>query len=318
MKYDVVTEAMLWAYVSGNATAEEIQQVEAWKTSNAYDEEFFQEITGIYKKTSVLTTADVVSAKKQFFDEVHKEKTFKKRNLYKYAAVLIVLVLSGMYAFFYTSSDAITITTNYGERKEIKLPEGSLIWLNASSTITYDEKNPRAIYLEGEAFFEVAKNKKVPFTVDTPDHIRVKALGTSFNVKSYGNKAYTETVLLTGKVEVSSDKHFKEKILMDPKDKVTFYKKDKRIEQTVEKTTNTIIGWKEGKIIFKNKSFREIATDLSIQYNIKINFENEQVSNSNFTGTFEENTPIQEILETLQLIKPFEYQSMSEKEYVIK
>ena len=79
----------------------------------------------------------------------------------------------------------VVFATGYNEQKQISLPDGSSVWLNASSQISYDSKAPRTLNLEGEAFFDVAKDKEHPFTVETPDNIKITALGTSFNVKSY-------------------------------------------------------------------------------------------------------------------------------------
>ena len=322
MEDQKITETEIWAYISNQSDTNAIEKIEQWKLSENYDEALFKKIERLYTITGENpydTSMDISRAKGKFFEtlETEKKSGYKWQNLLKYAAVFAVIITSATYLFF-TNSNTTTIQTAYGEHKLIDLPDGSSVWLNASSTLSYSKDSPRTIYLDGEAFFEVAKNKEIPFTVDTPDHLRVKALGTSFNVKTYKQNTFTETVLFTGKVEVSSDKHFKERILMLPNDKITFFKKDKRIVKSKSAFLESIIGWKTGKIQFRDKPFKDIASDLGIQYNIIINFKNEELSNSKFTGSFEKNTPIQEILETLRITKPFEYQKISDNEYSIQ
>ncbi len=327
MKNSQITETDIWAYVSKQSDHDVIERVEEWMQSDHYDDSLFKQIESTYLITGKnpyqkQEPVDTNLAKQRFFDalEDHGNTSSQNNNwksILKYAAIFALLFVSATY-IFYLNNDTVTIQTAYGEHKQIDLPDGSTIWLNSSSKLTYDKDTPRTLYLEGEGFFEVAKNKEVPFTVDTPDHIRVMALGTSFNIKAYQKNKYTETVLLTGKVEVSSDTHFNNKVTMIPNDKVTFSQKDKKVVKEKVDFIENVVGWKSGKIQFRNKSFTEIAADLSNQYNVTIHFENEKVSNYKFTGTFDKGTPISEILEVLQLTKSFTYKTPSNNEFIIQ
>ncbi|MEP1488283.1 MAG: FecR family protein [Algibacter sp.] len=258
---------------------------------------------------SIEQELSVNAAKKQFFNTVSssgKSKRYRWKNLLKYAAILVI-VISGTLAYQRVFSNEITIITTFGEQKQVRLLDGSEVWLNASSKLSYNKEYPRTLYLEGEAFFDVEKDKSHPFTVSTSDGIQVRVLGTRFNVKSYLSSTITETKLLTGKVELSSKAHFKNKILMIPNEKTIFYRdKNKIVKSKMEGNENKVV-WKEGKIQFKNKIFKEIAMDLKTQFNINIQFENEQIANSKFTGSFDKATPIDEILEILKISKDFNY-----------
>ncbi len=319
-----ITKTELWAYISKTADTTTRQKVEQWVQSNDFDEKLFDEMKSIYKTTgnTVQQTVDLNAVKNKFFNAVDKKATssFQWKSILKYAAVIIFIVTTSVFTYqkFSVENKQILVQTTFGEYKKIDLPDGSVAWLNASSSLRYSEAAPRKIYLEGEAFFEVAKDKEHPFVVSTKDQLNVKALGTSFNVKSYAETGFTETVLFTGKVEVSSDKYFKDRILMLPKDKVTFSKKTNKVVKSKVESMLSTIAWKEGKIEFKNKSFKDIAKDLSIQFNIKIDFKNEQISNSKFTGSFEKSIPIDEILETLRLSKHFEYEKVENDKWIIK
>ena len=105
---------------------------------------------------------------------------------------------------------------------------------------------------------------------------------------------------------------------MDPKDKVTFYRNDKRIVRNIIEKISQPIAWKSGLIKFSNQSFKDIANNLNIQYNIKIHFENEAISNSKFTGSFDTEIPINELLDILKASKHFEFKQIKENEWIIK
>ncbi len=319
---DHITEAEIWAYSSENADSITYKKVEAWIKSEDYDQKLYAKVTKIYFMTGENPYHDVADAKKKFFKSValREKKTYAWNNLLKYAAVLAFVIATGMYAYrqLPTTNRQELVQTTYGEHREVHLSDGSTVWLHPSSKLFHDIGSPRTLYLEGEAFFEVAKDKDRPFTVTTPDYITVTALGTSFNVKSYAENTFTETVLLTGKVAVTSNEHFKEKIIMAPNDKVTFYRSNKNIVKSKAGLTEDGTAWKKGKIQFANKAFKDIAIDLLIQYNIKIRFENEQISNSKFTGSFDAGTPAIEILETLQLSKYFTFRQHANDEWAVK
>lgn len=319
MERFTITKTELWAYVSKTADATTVQHVEEWINSPDYDEVLFAQIKTIYQNTSSASSPSVEIAKDRFFDAV-EPKTRAFKNLYKYAAILVIAIL-GTYAYQYVSDYYIPITvqTTYGENKQINLSDGSTVWLNSSSTLSYTKKHPRTLNLEGEAFFEVSKDKKHPFTVTTLDHITVTALGTSFNVKSYVNSAVTETKLLTGKVEISSDKHFDNKPILIPNEKIVFFRKDVRTVKSTMSFNERKIAWKSGKIYFKKKSFKEIALDLKNQFNIYIVFQNEAIANSRFSGSFDNATPIDEIFEIMTYSKTFKYNlKTTTNEWIIK
>ncbi|WP_233897869.1 FecR family protein [Tenacibaculum piscium] len=324
MKRDKIEETDLWAYVSNTASVAIKAKVERWKNSTEYDEQLFEEIkkiNQITKENSSVATPNIEKNKTNFFKKIEskeKKNNFKKL-FFKYAAAAIIVLSTSFFAYFITQSKEIFIATTYGEQKEVTLSDGSVVWLNASSKISYKENSPRTIRLEGEAFFEVAKDKKHPFTVETPDNIIVKALGTSFNIKSYKENNYYETVLFTGKVAVNVKDSEKNKMIMLPNDKIRILKKNKHVLKSVIKNKMNTISWREGKIQFKNKTFKEIATDFKNQYNLKFHFENEKISNVKFTGTFEKTMSIREILEILKITKPFEYHFNTQKNtWIIK
>ena len=325
MEQNEIREVDIWGYISKSTDTTTNKRVEEWMNSDDFNKDLFNKIHNIYTITGETPThrdLEIDTAKQRFFNAVeHKERTSSNwKRMMKYAAMVAVLVSIAVYIYQIPgSNDIISIETSYRDHEQIHLPDGSVVWLNSSSKLSYNPKSPRTLFLNGEAFFEVAKNKEYPFTVQTPDHVIVKALGTSFNVKSYTENTFTETVLLTGKVEVTSKKYFKNKIIMLPNDKVRIFKNDGRVLTSKSGNASGSIAWREGKIQFNNKPFLEIAKDLKIQHNVNIRFENVQISNSKFTGSFGKDLPINEILEILKASKDFKYEyNTKTNEWIIK
>ncbi len=315
-----ITETELWEYISKTANDTTILKVEQWMNSSYFDEALFTKIRTVYDLTQA-ESPSVALAKERFFKTAKpKAKGLIWKDVLKYAAIFIV-VISG--AYFYntvvSNTSELVVQTTFGEQKRIELPDGSKVWLNASSTLSYAKASPRTLFLEGEAFFEVAKDTSRPFTVTTPDDITVTALGTSFNVKSYKDSPIIETKLLTGKVKVTSDSHFTKSVLMTPNDKVVFFKNSKEVTKAIMRDNESNIAWMKGKIQFDNTPFSEIAIDLKAQYGKQILFENEDIAATRFTGSFDKTTPIDEIFEILKISKDFTYKlNTKTNEWIIK
>ncbi|WP_158447895.1 FecR family protein [Aquimarina longa] len=306
MEHFKITETELWEYISKKADDITIQKIEKWMNSTDFDEDLFIKMSTIYNHTSK-EDPSVEQAKKRFFNTI-KPKTAIWKGILKYAAILIVVICGTyFYSTTFSNKNEIVVQTTFGEQRSFVLPDGSKVSLNASSRLTYDLETPRTLYLEGEGFFEVVKDTLNPFTVTTLDHITVTALGTSFNVKSYTDAIITETKLLIGKVKVTSDIQFKESIVMIPSDKVTFYKNTKEVMKSKMDLNESRIAWKEGKIQFENKTFREIAIDLKAHFGKQIHFKNKSIATTKFTGSFNTTTPIDEIFEILKISKDFTY-----------
>ncbi|WP_025663849.1 FecR family protein [Aquimarina megaterium] len=326
MEQDQITEVDIWGYISKSADIATNERVEEWMNSDDFNENLFNKIQNIYNATGekIPKHSDLETnvAKQKFFNSIENKerKNSSWKKIIKYAAMAAILVSTAVYTYqIIIANDIISIETAYSDHEQIHLPDGSVVWLNSSSKLSYNPKSPRTLFLDGEAFFEVAKDKEHPFTVETPDHIIVKALGTSFNVKSYAKNTFTETVLLTGKVEMSSKEYLKNSIIMLPNDKVKIFKNDGRVLASKSSNAISSIAWREGKIQFNNKPFLEIANDLKIQHNVNIRFENEQISHSKFTGSFDQDLPINDILEVLKASKNFKYEyNTKTNEWVIK
>jgi ferric-dicitrate binding protein FerR (iron transport regulator) len=236
----------------------------------------------------------------------------------KIAAAVVIGLVMGLYVSTLKSNN----TTEYyaasapkGSISEVILPDSSLIVLNAGSSIRYSmngEKGTREVFLDGEAWFDVHKNKKKPFVVHTPFY-DVNVTGTQFNVKAYKSEKQVTTTLEEGSVIIQSTEECKlaNSICMVPGEQLTFNKETKNI--AIKKiNTRWVTAWKDNKLIFVNMSLKELVVLLERKYGVDIEVNNEAILDLHFDGTFKDET-ILEILDILERTLPIDYKIIDQK-----
>jgi ferric-dicitrate binding protein FerR (iron transport regulator) len=223
------------------------------------------------------------------------------------------------------------VVTKNGSRTRILLPDGSSVWLNGSSKLTYDNKHfgdtLREVTLSGEGYFDVVKNPRIPFVIHT-NNMQIKVLGTSFNVKAYPGEKNTETSLVRGSIEVTV-KGTRKKIMMKANDKLIVPNEavnaagsplqvntrpiiaDRAFSMqhlTFSRDDNSILetAWVDNKLVFDNETFEDVAVKMERWYGVVIRFKDDKLKNVHMTGTFEKQT-VTEALQALQYLSPFTY-----------
>lgn len=200
------------------------------------------------------------------------------------ASVALVLIAGGLIYFQYFHNPLIFIATDYGQQQEHWLPDGSLVTLNANSSIEYHARNPRAIRLNGEAFFEVEKKPQThaKFYVWTED-LEVMVLGTAFNVNTRNDQ--TQVFLQEGKVKLALEALDSESIEMEPGDLIAYSKKSKQLS---EKKKNVSLlenaSWKEGSLIFKDTPLPEALSAIEAIYGIVFVLESQNLQQKVISG----------------------------------
>ena len=197
------------------------------------------------------------------------------------------------YSDFYTS-----IITESGQRSKVVLPDSSIVWLNSSTTLSYNYsfKDKRIIFLNGQAFFQVTRNENRPFLVQCGD-IKIKVLGTKFDVNGYPENDKISVVLESGSVLLSQGQGtLNYKLTPGEEADYDICKKDISIHDTdVKKYTS----WKDGKLIFRNDPMKLVLKKLERWYNIKIEVKDSEVYNTIFTGTIN-NESYQQIFKLIE------------------
>lgn len=188
------------------------------------------------------------------------------------------------------------IETPPGGKYQINLPDGSKVWLNSSSTLRYPalfSGNTREVELNGEAFFDVAKDKTKPFKVTTKDQI-VEVLGTQFNINSYSDEGTFKTTLIEGSVKII---YKDEVVLLSPGQQ---FQPSSRGVKVLEADTEEVIAWKNGYFLFKNEDIESIMRKLSRWYNVEVSYSGE-IPHVGFGGNISRSKDISEVLNVLQL-----------------
>ncbi len=252
------------------------------------------------------------------------------------AAILLIAALAGIQYFdgnnnSIKNSSVRSFVAAHGERKNIQLPDGTNVTLNGGSKIEINDNYgtlTRDVFLQGEAFFDVKHNAKLPFIVHTAA-MDVKALGTAFNVKAYLNEKITETSLIRGLVEVTLKESNNQVMLLRPNQKIKW---EHQIENAIDNKSsikNTTaqsvpdsilknlviteagdikeICWKESKLVFEDELLADIAVLLERWYGVKIVFNDESIRNYRFTGIFEKED-LFIVLDFLKESRNFNYQ----------
>lgn len=234
----------------------------------------------------------------------------------KIAAIALVTLLS--YRYFFPSDEKKSaplmmqeIRVPAGQRINLVLPDGTQVWLNAMTTIKYPvdfNTKERIVLVDGQAYFEVAKNKQQPFIVKSP-HAKIEALGTKFDVLDYsGEYENFETMLLEGSVRVSLQGKDSATVLLKP-DKKTCMKNGKLLVKDVHDPA--AYEWRNGLISFRRESFQDIMRTFEKIYDVKITIENKKIEERSFTGKFKVADGIEYALKVLQREAGFQYEFAS-------
>ncbi len=265
---------------------------------------------------------------------------------FKYAAVIVITIgitllfqhRSGKTSLPIASIDntkeTSEITVSYGSKSKITLPDGSVVHLNSGSTLRYPARFSslsRNVYLDGEAFFDVKKDPEHPFFVKT-DVVTIKVLGTKFNVKSYSDEKTIQTTLVSGAVEIYSNKkglsQEKRLLALKPNQQVIIVKgtESSTISSNLKKSIIALdtmvakpqleeaVAWKDNKLVFRDETFHDLSKRMERWYDVKIEIKDEELLNAIFSGAFVKES-VEQALDALKLATPFRY--TMEKNYIL-
>ena len=224
-------------------------------------------------------------------------------ELLRVAAVILVMFLVGGYIYVRKMEEIRLanniVTVPVGQRVNLQLPDGTSVWLNASSEIIYPayfSGSTREIHLNGEAYFEVEHNASKPFIVHT-ETFDIKVLGTKFNVEAYKGMEGFTTALMEGSVEVTDRKNKDKSVRLYPAQKVAF-RNGELCKSPID--NYDVYRWREGLICFKETRFADLMRQLEKNYGVRILINNEAVKEKVFSGKFRTTDGIDNALRLLQ------------------
>ncbi|MEG0796553.1 MAG: FecR domain-containing protein [Odoribacter sp.] len=254
---------------------------------------------GASKATLVLSDGSV-----RYLDQTNQEEVIKL------AGVTVAnngVQLQYTLAAMDTLRNELNLSTDYNElcvptggEFQLVLEDGTKVWLNSQTKIRYPvffSKREREIYLEGEAYFEVAHDANRPFYVRTKEEVKVQVLGTSFNVRAYGDEDCVETVLEKGSVRMWRGS---ENMILKPGFRAIY---DRKIGQMSAASVDTELytAWREGHFIFYKESIEQILLKLSRWYGMEVFFSSEEAKKIIFTGDVRKYDTIKNLLEAMEI-----------------
>lgn len=330
---------LLVKYITGQANAAEVNEVKQWIKLHPENELYFVELYEAWQNMLYVNPAviDDEKAYDLFLARLSPEEELPPRRPWmRYAAAIVLLLVSAVAVIHYFPVKPETDSSLIAEKgaiKKITLKDGTLVWLNAGSTINYDEgfgSTDRTVYLEGEAFFDIAHGKNtIPFIVNTKNYM-VRDIGTRFNLKAYANDPFFETTVVNGEVAVQRNapagQQDNNRIYVKPHQVLKIYYSSDRpaagekliaakasafnvvqVSQVDSAKLGLYDGWKEDLLIFDDSSLGEMAKILERRYNVKITLDDSELRDIRYSGSFKSVASIDKVLQIIKQNTPISY-----------
>jgi ferric-dicitrate binding protein FerR (iron transport regulator) len=209
------------------------------------------------------------------------------------------------------------LTVPSGQQAQLTLADGTHIWLNSKSRLTYPgtfASDFREVVLDGEGYFQVSHNPARPFIVKT-SHLKIKVLGTSFNVTNYKDENKIVLALETGAISIMGQGSDKTDVKLKPNDMAVYSKISKKIEFS-RADTEVYKSWLKGQFKFRNLSFEDITRRLGRNFNVQFIFINNNIKDVKYNGSFYNYEPLSNILKIMQTNSAFRYRIVKDKVYI--
>ena len=313
-------DELLIAYFKGGVSDEEAQQITEWIEAKIEHQRYYQQLCRLFEVSYWIE--DIPEQTEVAFPKKTKALPWK-HYVISFMKVAAIFVLGFALHFFlnwqktthHELQHQIHVPT--GQHVEIMLADGSKVWLNSGSTLTFPSKfngKKRMVELDGEGFFEVKSDKEHPFIVSTSKY-QVKAVGTSFNVYDYQDSPQFEAALLNGKVEVTTNAKKSSAVILTPNQRAALCQGVLKVKP-IENTNNYL--WRKG-ILYFNEPLLEVFDKLQEYYDVEFQIRNTSLTRKSpyCTGKFRAKDGLEHIIRVLKETNHFDYQIDYESKKII-
>ena len=308
--------SLLLRYINETVNIEEQMQIDAWLAEDRANGETLLQMARIFHAQRTRQRIRRRNSHRALHHVRQRMEQRSRRIFFQRLAVAASLLIGilGVGSMVWQNRQTgipqqmITVHTNAGMRSQLTLPDGTMVYLNAGSTLVYPSQfddNERKVQLSGEAYFKVERNTDQPFIVNAAGgKMNVQVLGTEFNLQAYEKDDLIQTTLIEGSVQLSIDGR-KGHVLLAPSDKVTY---DIKTNQVFLEKANTaqVLGWMEGHLIFKDTPMPDVLRLLTHFYSVDFDVQDDVICDYTFTGTFE-NRPLFQILDYMRISSKIDY-----------
>ena len=321
-----LTDILIVTYLNGEATPEQQSRLLAWLEESEENKRYFRSLKDVYdlgRFEADMRASRVNGQWSKFLKSVLPRRSVYRlplgKQLLRYAAVFILgLVSMGIAGYFSGKEEPrpfITkVETGVSERSKVTLPDGSTVWVNTCSSITYDNtfgEVDRVVNMKGEAYFSVKKDKMRPFLVHT-DKFTFRVTGTSFNVYSFDDEDEVSIALVEGSVIVE---HEKGQEVLRPGEMIVYNKADESMTRR-RVISDTYTAWRYGEMYFEDMTFEELTRRLERSFNVKFKFVNQRVKRESFSGSFRKYESLETILKVISTSMPVRYRIDKDTVYI--
>ncbi len=315
-------------YLSGQASEEEISQLEYWIKSSTQNHDYYLQVKNVWEvygkpfNPSDISTKEALEKVLQLTD-IKVQRPGFWFYLQRVAAILFIPIMLGSFLwgrFSHISKTAVAdqevyneVFAAYGTRSTLLLADGSKVWLNSGSSLSYpikfkDEK--RIVKLKGEAYFEVHADVSRPFIVQAQS-INVIATGTKFNVQAFSGRNETQISLIKGKVLVNKQngENNSSTIAELKPNQHLVYNTTSGKKELKDENVYRYVAWKDGKLIFRGEPLSEILKKISQIYNVEIETHGKSLQDFKYRATFQDES-LDDILKLLKISAPIDYKEV--------
>lgn len=313
-------DELLIAYFKGEVSDEEAQQITEWIEAKIEHQRYYQQLCRLFEVSYWIE--DIPEQTEVAFPKKTKALPWK-HYVISFMKVAAIFVLGFALHFFlnwqktthHELQHQIHVPT--GQHVEIMLADGSKVWLNSGSTLTFPSKfngKKRMVELDGEGFFEVKSDKEHPFIVSTSKY-QVKAVGTSFNIYDYQDSPQFEAALLNGKVEVTTNAKKSSVVILTPNQRAALCQGVLKVKP-IENANNYL--WRKG-ILYFNEPLLEVFDKLQEYYDIEFQIRNSSLTRKSpyCTGKFRAKDGLEHIIRVLKETNHVDYQIDYESKKII-
>ncbi len=313
-----IDNSVLYRFLHKETSEKENKEILEWVSFSKENREEFRKIHIAYNINSLKKIESEIDIDKAW-EKLHnnfihyraKSEIVNWNILFKVAASVLIIISIGLgsiwineHLFRMESNSVVQFEAPAGEKSKIQLADGSSVWLNSETILTYDVSSPRIVKLEGEAFFDVEKNRN-PFLVETSSGMKVKVTGTRFNLRCYPEDPIVETTLEAGEVIILGE-NAKRLVELNPGQQSIYNIRDNKID-VIKVKVEIYSLWKNDEIRFSEISFRDLVPRIERWYGVTIELDPGISKKDRFTLAIKTES-LRELLNMMKLTSTFNYE----------
>jgi transmembrane sensor len=314
-----IKDSLIHRFLNKETTEQENAEILLWVSASEENRTEFRRVHRLYHLGQMQQFQSAIDVDKAWdnlnsrLPKAKREQKILRLTVFRRIAVAILTFLTIGFGSLWTKEHFFSVAKSAkiqfiapkGDKSKIILADGTLVWLNSQTVLTYDALSPRKVTLQGEAYFEVEKDNRHPFLITTSSGMKVEVTGTRFNLRSFPEESFVETTLEEGEVRILG-MNCERLIVLKPGQQSTYDIKSSQLK--VQNVSAEIFSlWKNNELRFSDITFEELVPRIERWYGISIILDPRVGRNDRFTMTIKTES-LRELLTMMQLTSKFKYE----------